>query len=504
MKNKVIYLYELAKILNDLKGDGKRIVQCHGAFDLLHIGHIRHLEAAKEFGDVLVVTVTPDKYIDKGPYRPAFNEELRMEALAALSCVDYVAINEWPTASEAINLLQPNVFAKGIEYNDPDNDRARGFMAEEKIVHEVGGEIIFTDEITSSSSNLINRYLNTFSKEAKDFLARFACQYSVDTIINYLESVNTQKVLVIGEAIIDEYRFGLTMGRARKEPILVFNTERTEKYAGGALVVANHVSSFCQKVDLIAMIGDHKTQENFIRSGLNKNVTARFYSKKDSPTVVKTRFLDIEDNRKLFEAYDLKDTSLDEGRSNLLSSYLRKVLGDYDLIITCDAGHGLFTTPVLEALENAKYLAINAQLNPGNFGFNTINKYQHPAYVCVNEGELRLATGYKYEDVEDIIKKRFEETSIDKVIVTRGWRGCTIYSKGELLNIPAFTDRVVDKIGAGDALLSVTAPLASIDAPIDIIGFIGNVTGAIAVSYPGNKEVIQKEELYKYIKALMK
>ena len=93
---------------------------------------------------------------------------------------------------------------------------------------------------------------------------------------------------------------------------------------------------------------------------------------------------------------------------------------------------------------------------------------------------------------------------IDKVIVTSGWRGCTLYSGGELLNIPAFTDRVVDKIGAGDALLSVTAPLASIDAPIDIIGFIGNVAGAIAVSYPGNKELIQKEELYKYIKALMK
>lgn len=479
-------------------------MQCHGVFDLLHIGHIRHLGAAKKYGDVLVVTVTPDKYIDKGPYRPAFNEKLRVEAIASLHCVDYVAINKWPTAPEAINLLQPDVFVKGLEYKSSDNDYAKGFAGEENAVHNIGGEVVFTDEITFSSSGLINKYLHPFPKEVEDFLAGFSSKHSLDEITSYLESLNNLKVLVIGEAIIDEYQFGKSMGRARREPIIIFSAEKTEKHAGGALAVANHVSNLCKNVDLMALIGDHKTQVPFIRTHLNENVSARFYGKKDSPTIVKRRFIDVSDNHKLFEVYDFKDTPLDEKRSSILTSDLKKTINKYDLVIVCDAGHGLFTPEIIKTLENAKYLAINTQDNPGNFGLNTINKYQNPNYICINEGELRLATGSQYNDIYHIIKERFKGTSVDKVMVTRGRKGCSIYSKGKLLDVPAFTDKVVDKVGAGDALLSITSPLASVNIPMDIIGLIGNVAGAIAVSYPGNKESITKAKLYKYIKALIR
>ena len=87
-------LRELSRVLESARAQGKRVVHCHGVFDLLHVGHIRHFEKAKEMGDVLVVTTTPDKYVNKGPGRPAFNEKHRMEAIAALDVVDYVAINE--------------------------------------------------------------------------------------------------------------------------------------------------------------------------------------------------------------------------------------------------------------------------------------------------------------------------------------------------------------------------------------------------------------------------
>ena len=106
----------LAKAVADLKRKGKRIVQCHGVFDLLHIGHIQHLEQAKKLGDVLVVTLTPDKHVNKGPHRPIFAQDLRAQAIAALDCVDYVAINKWPLADRTIQFLRPDIYVKGTEY----------------------------------------------------------------------------------------------------------------------------------------------------------------------------------------------------------------------------------------------------------------------------------------------------------------------------------------------------------------------------------------------------
>ena len=112
---KIKTLTELAAILERERSAGKSIVNCHGVIDLLHVGHIRHLEAARKLGDVLVVTVTPDRWVNKGPHRPAFTEQLRAEALASLECVDYVALNEWPTAVETIRLLRPDFYVKGKE-----------------------------------------------------------------------------------------------------------------------------------------------------------------------------------------------------------------------------------------------------------------------------------------------------------------------------------------------------------------------------------------------------
>src|SRR5437868_6691263 len=110
--NKINRVDDLAKSLAGLRTQGKKIVQCHGVFDLLHIGHIKHLEAARKYGDLLVVTLTPDRFVNKGPHRPAFPERLRAEALASLACVDFVAINEWPTAVETIQRLRPDFFVK--------------------------------------------------------------------------------------------------------------------------------------------------------------------------------------------------------------------------------------------------------------------------------------------------------------------------------------------------------------------------------------------------------
>ena len=122
MKKKIININEVEKLANFLKKKKKKIVHCHGVFDLLHIGHIKYFEEAKSSGDILIVTITPDKYVNKGPHRPAFSETLRAEAIASLDCVDFVAINQWPTAIETIKTLNVDIYAKGPDYKDPNND----------------------------------------------------------------------------------------------------------------------------------------------------------------------------------------------------------------------------------------------------------------------------------------------------------------------------------------------------------------------------------------------
>lgn len=154
---KVIKLEELSKTTHRLKSEGKIVVYCHGCFDLMHPGHIKHFQAAKDMGDLLIVTITPDIYIDKGPNRPVFNEKLRAESIAALECVDLVAINKWPTAEETLRLLRPDIYVKGQEFENKEDNSGK-LQKEQKVLKEIGAQMRYTNEIVFSSTKLIKKY----------------------------------------------------------------------------------------------------------------------------------------------------------------------------------------------------------------------------------------------------------------------------------------------------------------------------------------------------------
>ena len=151
---KILELDVLAEKLADLKSRGKKIVHCHGCFDMMHPGHIKYFQASKEMGDVLVVTVTPDQFVDKGPDRPVFDQNLRAESIAALESVDYVAVNRWPTAEETLRLLLPNYYVKGQEFEKL-QDKTGKIQKEVEVVREIKAEMRFTHETVFSSSKLI-------------------------------------------------------------------------------------------------------------------------------------------------------------------------------------------------------------------------------------------------------------------------------------------------------------------------------------------------------------
>jgi len=157
---KIKSLADLCEILAVLRDNQKTIVHCHGCFDLMHPGHIKHFQAAKKMGDVLVVTLTPDKYVDKGPDRPVFSQGLRAESIAALECVDFVAVNNLPTVQETLRLLKPHYYVKGQEFENLKDDTGK-IQKEVQVVEEIGAEMRFTHEIVFSSTKLLNKYFRS-------------------------------------------------------------------------------------------------------------------------------------------------------------------------------------------------------------------------------------------------------------------------------------------------------------------------------------------------------
>ena len=505
-QHKIKNLDELAGILASFRAKGKKIVHCHGVFDLLHVGHIRHFEEAKRMGDVLVVTLTQDEYVNKGPHRPAFPQGLRAEVLAALDVVDFVAINRWPTAVETIKLLRPDVFAKGPDYKDAAKDVTGGITQEVEAVHSVGGEVKFTQDITFSSSTLLNRHLPLFSPEVNNHLNHFRLRHSAGEICQYLDSVRPLRVMVVGEAILDEYVYCTALGKSSKEPILAMQYVSRDVHAGGSLAIANHLAELCDHVELVTYLGATDSREQFVRSSLKSNVAPTFIYKSHSPTVVKRRYVEQYMVSKLLEIYEMNDALLNEREEEEFCAALEARLPNCDVVIVADFGHGLITQRAIDFLvKKARFLAVNTQINAANVGFHTISKYQRADYICIHEGEIRLEHRSRHGELGALVVDLARRLSCKTIMVTRGNLGTMLFRDGEGVHeSPALAVKVVDRIGAGDAVLAVTSLCAAQGMPADVIGFIGNLIGAQAVMIVGNSASIDRVRLLKSVESLLK
>ena len=260
---KIINFSELEIISKKFQKIKKKIVLCHGVFDLLHYGHIKHFEQAKTKGDLLVVTVTPDRFVNKGPLRPIFNLQKRMESIAALNCVDYVCPNNLPDARTLINKLKPSIYCKGKDYLDNKEDITGMIKAEIKELKKNGGKVFYTNTEQHSSSNIINTLGLNQNKDQTIYLTKIK-NYLVNknkNIKNIFEEFNKLKVLVIGEVIIDEYIFCEALGKSGKEPVMVIRDINKERYLGGAGALVNNLTEFVSSVDFISYIGNKKSSE---------------------------------------------------------------------------------------------------------------------------------------------------------------------------------------------------------------------------------------------------
>lgn len=503
---KIVELDRLAEMVEELKQQGKRVVLCHGVFDLLHVGHVRHFERAKAFGDVLVVTLTVDQYVNKGPDRPVFPLDLRMEVIASLDMVSYVAASHWPQAVEVIKHIKPSFYVKGMDYKDASKDHTGGIILEEEAVHSVGGQLVFTDDIVFSSSNLINRFMTDYSKEVKDYLAGFRERYQKDDLLKYLREARKLKVLAVGETIIDHYQYCESIGKSSKEPTLAVKDLYDKYFAGGILAVANHVANFCGQTGVVSCLGDHHTFEEFIEQHLNPSVQRMFHHRSDSPTIVKKRIIEHYFFTKMLEVYTINDAAMDSADDDAVCALLEKALPEFDLVIVVDFGHSLMTPRAIDLVcRKARYLALNVQTNAGNMGYNVVSKYPRADYITLAEKELKLEARQHSGNLEQMLETVAARMNCPRVVVTRGANGSLCYDRDEgYFLVPALTRQVVDRVGAGDAFLSISALCSYLKAPMEVVGFVGNAVGAYAVSTVCNEKPVEYASLCKQLETLMK
>ncbi|MEK7598967.1 MAG: PfkB family carbohydrate kinase [Patescibacteria group bacterium] len=504
-KHKIKNIQELVKIVGDLKKEGKKIVLAHGAFDWLHHGLLHYLNEAKKQGDILIVSVIADKFVRKGLAETVFKESIRAGTIAFFEPVDYVILCHDFGPWGIIKQLRPDIYVKGEDSASQLKDPLSGVSRDKKAAENAGGKLIFTKILPIHSESALNRYFNIAPDSAAAFISDFKKRYNVSDVLINLEKLKKMKVLVIGETIIDEYRYVSPLGKPAKSHVVAAHYKNKEEFVGGAAACANHVATVCGDVELVTVLGSKNSKDAMVKKCLKPNVKASIFYSLEQKTIVKRRFLDEGSFVKFFEEYEFVKGPISENVKDKVKKYLSQKIGKFDLVVVVDYGHGFLLPDMIKLIgRKSKFLAVTAQTNSGNAGFNYITKYGNADYVSLDESEARLAMQDDYSPIENILLKLFKQISPRQLVITLGKRGLIACGKNEeIKRIPAFAGKITDAVGAGDAFLCLSAPCAAAGFKLDLVSFVGNIAAAIAVNIVGNKSSVEREELFKYIGYLL-
>lgn len=464
-----IFIKNLADVRRQLPSPQSPLILCHGVFDILHAGHLNYFEEAKLRGGWLCVSITQAKFINKGPGRPYFDDHTRVRMLEALEIVDFVVIAPGPTAIEVIEALKPDAYVKGPDYRDHSKDVTGEILNEIRAVESHGGKIIYTDTPTFSSSTLVNRFSGTWSDTQREVIAKINDLGGYAAIEKLLNQVAKLKIRIVGEDIMDTYRFVEPQNISSKSPSISAKFIREENYEGGSRAIWNHLKSFVDTPLLVAQS--------------NPELTCR-----------KIRYIDHNKQQRMFEV-----THIDEAAFQPWS-YVWAASGDVDVTILADFGHGLFGPEMLEAcslIDN--FVALNVQTNSSNYGFNPFTKHSRFDYLSIDLREARVAFHDNTSTEKELIERVARAVGRDFAV--------TLGSNGAQFNnhrCPAFADQVVDATGAGDAFFAITSLLAKLSADPEIILFVGNVFAGLKTKIIGNKASVTKAQLLKACESILK
>jgi rfaE bifunctional protein nucleotidyltransferase chain/domain len=473
----------------------KKIGLCHGVFDIIHKGHIEHFKESKKKCDILVVSVTDDKYVNKGPLQP-FNTSLaRAKVLEELKVVDYIYINKDVTPINLIKLLKPHFYFKGKDYSKL--DFTGNLQKEIREVKKFKGKTIITKTKLLSSTKILNNSFLPWNEKQKKFLINFNKNNQLNNILKCFDLLKNLEINLIGDPILDSYVYSEIIGLTTKDPALSGLIQKKETIAGGVVSVAQIASEFVKKVRLFTYGKNYH-----IKSFLNEKIELiNLDPSKDVQK--KTRFINSYRYQKILQLTNFKKNIFSASRQVSIKKIISKKINSN--LIICDFGIGILEDQVLDFVNKLKINKyINVQTNSINFGSNLITKYQknkYLKYVSVDEREWLLAFG-DTDNFDRIYKKNFlnKNTTISK---TLGKNGSIYYDSGNQYQTPVFVDKTIDTTGSGDAYFILTSILKIIKTKPDLIPFLGNVYAGLHTLNLANKNYPTKTNYIKSIKSLL-
>jgi len=482
-RDKIVTIDDLPRIRERLRG--KHIVHCHGAFDLVHIGHLTHFEEARSLGDLLVVTITADRHITK-KRSITFSEDDRARQVAALELVDYVAIVHEPTALSAIEALQPDVYVKGPEYADLTLDRSRSIYHEMRALERYGGRMHFTSGETFSSTKLSHFLLAAPEAAQRNPLLQndrvlfkdvSSLGFRLEELKLFLAKAAPLRVCVVGESIVDQWvDVALTNLSTQSRCVAGAEVDRVEQ-VGGVGIIAQHLAGFVREVHCVT---------NGLSAKLPSNVHVTNLT---AGTVVETRFVDRETGRPVFKT---KRRTLPDASHDVAASF-----DDYDVVLIADFGHGLLDATAVNrriAERNRAYVGAMAQVNSSNYGYNLPLKYVGADYYSLNRTEAELCLHERGLSLPELMARAARLLECGAVSVTDGGHGAMVTVNGDRFEMPSLSVSVVDSIGCGDAYFALSTLAASVGLPARLVALTGSIGAAAMTQRRCNETAVTEQE----------
>ncbi len=495
---KVLSREELLKRREEARRAGKLVVQCHGCFDIVHPGHIRHLRQAKTHGDILIVTITGDAAWTKRQGAPLIPEELRAENLAELDCVDWVFIEQRPTAEELLREVQPDVYVKGKEYERNLDPR---FAAERAAVESSGGRVVFSSgDVVFSSTALIaslERMADPYHAQLGQLLAR--PELEGGKLNSVISSFRGKRVLVIGESIMDTYWLCDQPEIASESPIMTLRPLERRQFDGGAAIIARHIAAMGGSPVLLTGLPNHMEAEALRRRLAAEGVEVQSIPI-DTAIAEKERFL--VGTQKVMKLNNYHPIVLDAERHDELVGMAGDAAKGFDAAIVVDFGNGLLSPAVIERLSKTLRPLVGVMSGDVSGKRATLRHFSGFDLLAPSEPEARSAIHCFDESLPVVAWRLLEQTRTKHLLLTLGADGLIAFQQrsnvaieaitpGDLSrvrgeHVPSLVGHAIDPLGCGDSLLAA-ATLALASGQSALVGaFLGSVAAAAQAHRLGN------------------
>lgn len=476
----------------------KKVILCHGVFDVVHPGHMRHMLYAKSKADILVVSITADRFITKGKYRPHVPQELRALNLAAFELVDFVLIDNYEKPLETINFLQPDFFAKGYEYVSkglPPKTAEEG-----ELISSYGGEIIFTPgDIVYSSSALID--MSPPSLKLEKLLTLMDREnISFNTLRGTLDSLKGKRIHVVGDTIVDSYTQTTMIGGQSKTPTISVLYQGRDDYIGGAAIVCMHLRATGAEVAFSTVLGNDPFKD-FVLEELEKvGIETHAVISQSRPTTNKNAI--VTGGYRLLKVDTVDNRSISDNVLGQMVESIQSVRSD--AVVFSDFRHGIFnrrTIPkLIGAIPSGVYRVADSQVASR---WGNITEFEGFDLLTPNEREARFALGDQDTGVRPLAVQLYEKACSKVLMLKLGDRGILTCRGGDhdaldsFMVLDSFADHVVDAVGAGDALLAyATLSMLVTNSPA-IATILGSMAAACECECDGNFPITPNDILNK-------